>query len=442
MKIALLVACCLAASLAPAHSQAYHFTTIAGQPGVAGTADGTNNEARFRNPSELVVDSSGAIYVSDMLNHAIRKVTPMGTNWVVTTVAGLPGSVGAADGTNTEARFNRPVGIELDRNGNLFVSEIYNHTIRKIERVGADWVATTIAGTVATWGDENGTNSDARFRAPRGMALDKSGRIYVADSENFEIRVITQYGSDWAATTIAGEYPYYGWVDDTNEWAEFNKPFSLAIDSGGILFVTDWGNNAIRQITPIGSDWVTTTIAGVRMLNNMGTNDGPGMLAMFDSPTGIAIDSSRSLYVTDYENYTIRKLVQTGNEWVVSTIGGAPGQRGTADGVGNAARFGKPWGIATDRQGNLFIADYTNHTIRKGTLVQSVPALQITRAGVDVVLSWPLTASNYLLQAATSLDASVGSWALVTNGIVVSGDSYVLTNSPASPVAFYRLVSQ
>jgi hypothetical protein len=271
--------------------------------------------------------------------------------------------------------------------------------------------------------------------------LDKAGRIYVADSKNYEIRQITQYGTNWAVTTIAGEFPYYGWVDDTNEWAEFWDPSSLAIDTGGTLFLTEWGNNAIRQITPIGNDWVTTTIAGVHMLNNMGTNDGPGSLAMFDWPTSIALDSSHNLFVTDYENYTIRKLVKTGSEWIVSTIGGAPGQRGTADGVGSAARFGKPWGIATDRAGNLYIADYTNHTIRKGTPLPSAPSLQIVSVDTNVVVSWPLSASNYVLQAAGRLEEPI-SWVPMTNGISVSGENYIFTNSPGAPAAFYRLLSQ
>ena len=159
------------------HSQSYDFTTIAGLAGVSGTNDGVNSDARFFSPAELTVDDTGAVYVSDMLNHAIRKLTPAGTNWVVSTVAGLPGSVGAADGTNSEARFDRPAGLKFDGPGNLFVADLYNHMIRKVTPIGTNWAVTTIAGLTAVHGSSDGTNTDARFYSPRGLAVDSSNRV-------------------------------------------------------------------------------------------------------------------------------------------------------------------------------------------------------------------------------------------------------------------------
>ena len=421
-------------------AQPYQFTTIAGLAGVSGTNDGVNSEARFFSPSELTVDAAGVVYVSDLLNHTIRKLTREGPNWVVSTVAGLGGAWGAADGTNSDARFNRPVGVKADAAGNLFVADLYNHLIRKIAPVGTDRVVTTIAGLTAVHGSADGTNSDARFWSPRGLALDSSNRLYVADSANFTIREITPYGTNWAVTTLAGLALDFGFVDGKNDRARFNTPFGITVDTDGKLFVADWGNHAIRQITPVGSDWITETIAGFS--GDMGTNDGTGRQAMFNFPNGIAVDRAHNLFVTDQGNHTIRKLTPAGTGWTVSTVGGAPLKSGTNDGVGDQARFNKPWGIAVDSAGNLFIADYNNDTIRVGTpVLPPAPALGIVAVADEVVLSWPAAATNYALETTGAL-ASGATWTPLTNGIATAGDTCLFTNRASGHAAFYRLHRQ
>ena len=217
LELAVLLLSLQAASVSLAQSPPYVFTTIAGLAGVHGTNDGANSDARFYSPSELTVDGKGVVYVSDLLNHAIRKITPMGTNWVVSTIAGLPGSLGAADGTNSDARFDHPVGAKFDGAGNLFVADLYNDTIRKLAPVGTNWVVTTIAGLAKAPGESDGTNSDARFYGPRGLALDNSNRIYVADSANFTIRGITPSETNWVVSTLAGQPLIFGFADGTNE---------------------------------------------------------------------------------------------------------------------------------------------------------------------------------------------------------------------------------
>lgn len=429
-----------AVAVSAGQAQSYSFTTIAGLAGVSGTNDGANSDARFFSPSELTVDTAGAVYVSDMLNHAIRKITPVGTDWVVSTLAGLPGSVGAADGTNTDARFNRPEGLKFDRNGNLFVADLYNHMIRKIAPVGTNWAVTTIAGLTAVRGSSDGTNTDARFWSPRGLAVDRSNRVYVADSQNFTIREIVQYGTNWVVSTLAGQVTNFGFADGKNLQALFNTPFGMTVDGDRTLFVVDLGNNAIRQITPVGPDWDTVTIAN--WTGTMGTNDGAGRQATFNFPNAITVDGAHNLYVTDQGNNTIRKMTPGSKDWSVSTLGGVPLQRGTNDGVGGQARFSKPWGIAVDGQGNLFIADNLNHTIRKGTpLLAAAPALTITAAPNQAVLSWPAAATNYVLETIGTLVPPAG-WTLLTNGVVVAGGTCFLTNSMAGPTAFYRLRKQ
>src|SRR5579872_2023374 len=172
-----------------AGAQTYLFTTIAGLP--PGFADGTNTDARFNSPGSVAVDGTGNLYVADSANHTIRKVTPEGTNWVVTTIAGLAGTPGSADGTNSSARFKSPHSLAVDSAGNLYVGDYFNDTIRKMTPVGTNWVVTTIAGLAGTHGSADGTNSAGRFYAPGSVAVDGSGNVYVADEGNDTIRKVT-----------------------------------------------------------------------------------------------------------------------------------------------------------------------------------------------------------------------------------------------------------
>jgi sugar lactone lactonase YvrE len=435
------------AFVASVAAQSYTFTTIAGVAQAAGTNDGVGASARFYQPSGLALDGAGDLYVADLSNHTIRKVAPVGTNWVVSTLAGLPGTLGSNDGTNDQARFNRPSAVAVDDGGNLFVTDLYNQTIRKLTPVGTNWVVSTVAGLAGAKGSDDGTNSDARFNDPQAVALDGSGKLYVTDRLNCTIRGVTPVGTNWVVSTLAGTPPdlYPGFADGTNGDAEFYWPFGIARHSGGNLYVADFGNYLIRRIAPLGPDWVTTTVAGVPPGDTgpqAGTNDGPGSQAKFNSPNGIAVDSSETLYVTDQFNSTIRKITPSGSTWMVSTVGGLSLAPGTNDGVGATARFYRPSGIALDRAGNLYVVDSGNHTIRKGTPSSvSSPALEILLAANQVVLSWSVTASNYLLETTRAL-GSGASWAALTNGLAVSGDNYFLTNDVGPGPVFFRLRSQ
>lgn len=424
-------------------AQSYTFTTIAGLAGVSGTADGTNSTARFRRPSGLAVDNAGNIIVADLLNHTIRKISPSGINWVVSTLAGVAGTNGFADGTNDQARFDHPSAVAVDNAGNLFVTDSYNQTIRKITPVGANWVVSTIAGLASARGSDDGTNSQARFNSPEGIAVDGNGRLYVTDKLNFTVREVSRIGTDWVTSTLAGVGGNglgWGFVDGTNGDAEFNTPYGIARHNGGNLYVGDLGNHAIRRISPMGPDWVTSTVAGFS--GNPGTNDGSAIQAMFRYPNSIAVDASETLYVTDQDNNTIRKIEPAGSSCVVSTVGGLAGSPGSTDGVGVNARFYWPWGIALGAAGDLFVADELNNTIRRGMLPSaSSPALQILLVANQVVLSWSITATNYVLETTPTL-GSGASWAALTNGIALSGENYFLTNDVGPGPAFFRLRSQ
>jgi sugar lactone lactonase YvrE len=426
------------AFVASVTAQSYTVTTIAGLAGVSGAADGTNSTARFYRPSGLAVDGAGNIYVADHLNHTIRKIAPAGTNWVVSTLAGLAGTLGSADGTNDQARFNQPHAVAVDTNGDLFVTDNYNQTIRKITRVGTNWVVSTVAGVALTKGSDDGTNSQARFNSPEAIAVDSSGRLYVTDRLNFTVREVSPSGTNWVTSTLAGTASIYGgFVDGPNGDAEFNLPWGIARHSGGNLYVADWGNNAIRRISPVGPDWVTSTVAGFS--GARGTNDGPASQAKFYSPNGIAVDASETLYVTDQYNHTIRKIALVGNSWVVSTVAGLAGQAGSADGTGTSARFAYPWGIALDGAQGFYVADEVNNTIRWATpALAPSPVLHMLLASNQVVLSWSTAAGNFVLETTPALGTGAF-WVGVTNGVSVSGNDYSFTNVVGPAPAFFRL---
>jgi streptogramin lyase len=267
-------------------------STLAGLAGSSGGDDGTGSAARFNHPQGVAVDSPGNVYVADSNNHTIRKISPGG---VVSTLAGQAGSSGGDDGTGSAARFNYPHGVAVDSTGNVYVADAGNETIRKITPGG---VVSTLAGLAGSAGS-NGTSSAARFWHPSSVAVDSLGSVYVADTDNYTIRKITQ---DGVVSTLAGLAGVYGFHDDIGNAALFYQPSGVSVDSSGNVYVADTGNNTIRKITP---GRVVTTLAGLALSN--GSDDGTGSAARFNSPFGIAADSLGSLYVADSLNSTVRK---------------------------------------------------------------------------------------------------------------------------------------
>ncbi len=347
----------------------YAFITIAGTAGNNAAADGTNSAALFYWPEGITVDTNGNLYVVDNFENTVRKVAPVGTNWVVTTIAGNASlSGGANDGTNDSAQFNEPTSITIDGAGNLYVADGGNNTIRKIMPVGTNWVVSTIAGTASLNGGANdGTNGSAQFYYPSGITVDTNGNLYVADAFNDTIRMVAPVGTNWVVTTIAGTAANQGGNDGTNSAAQFDTPSSITIDGAGNLFVADTGNNTIREITPVGTNWVVGTIAGTANPNG-GSADGMNGDAQFNAPYGITLDAAGNLYVADTYNNTIRKVAPVGTNWVVTTLAGVAdgGFGGSTDGTGAGALFSYPYGIAVDGAGNLYVGDTVNGTIREG----------------------------------------------------------------------------
>jgi sugar lactone lactonase YvrE len=333
-------------------------TTLAGNPGVQGSADGSGDDARFGEPDSVALDSAGNIYLTDHLNHTLRKITSAGE---VTTLAGSPELSGSDDGSGGAARFTYPAGVALDRDGNLCLADSGNHTLRKVTMAG---VVTTPAGSVGIAGNGDGTGSAARFSDPSGVAVDSDGNLYVANASGFTLRKITPAG---VVTTLAGLAGTVGSADGTGNAARFNYPSGVALDGDGNLYVTDSGDHTLRKVSPEG---VVTTLAGLAGV--AGSADGTGSNARFLSPRGVALDSAGNLYVADSGNNTLRKVTPTGS---VTTLAGLAGAAGSADGMGSAARFLAPRGVALDSAGNLYVADTGNHTLRKVTPTGSVTTL-------------------------------------------------------------------
>ncbi|MFZ2493469.1 MAG: hypothetical protein WA208_18475 [Thermoanaerobaculia bacterium] len=336
--------------------QALTFTTFAGPEGGGGFEDGTGSAARFRSASGVAVDGSGNVYVADTRNHTIRKITPSGA---VTTLAGLAGNAGNADGTGSIARFDFPFGLATDSSGNVYVADEFNHTIRKISPAGE---VTTLAGLAGAAGSADGIASAARFSLPSGVATDSRGNVYIADRRNNTIRKISPAGE---VTTLAGLAGAAGSADGIGSAARFYNPIGVATDSGGNVYVADQVNNTIRKITPTGE---VTTLAGFASFIG-GAADGAGSAARFSQPWGVATDSGGNVYVGDTFNQKIRKITPDGQ---VTTLAGSQ-YYGSADGVGSAARFASPSQVATDSSGNIYVADQGNNKIRKIT-----PAAEVT----------------------------------------------------------------
>jgi hypothetical protein len=333
-------------------------TTLAGNPGQLGSADGTGSASQFYYPSGVAVDGEGHVYVADAYNNTIRKVTPGG---MVTTLAGTPGQAGNMDGTGAAARFNGPFGIAVDGAGNVYVADAYNSSIRMLT---SDGVVTTLAGTPGQAGSTDGTGSGAQFYFPYGVAVDGAGSVYVADTGNSTVRKVTTNG---VVTTLAGSAGQFGSVDVNPADAQFNGPSGVALDGSGNLYVADAYNNVLRKVTSAG---VVTTLAG--SASQSGSADGMGGSAQFSHPSNVALDSVGNIYVSDTYNFTIRKVTSTGT---VTTLAGNPGQPGSEDGTGSAALFSSPSGVAVDGVGNVYVADFGNSTIRKVTAAGVVTTL-------------------------------------------------------------------
>jgi hypothetical protein len=415
-------------------------TTFAGAENASGYADGTGGNARFSTLiyTQIAVASDDSLYVADCDNEVIRKITPAG---VVSTFAGIPNQSGSADGPTSSATFSCPSGVAVDSADNLYVADADNHIVRKISA----GVVSTLAGTATPFGnDHDGIGAAASFRDPRALTVDSGGNVFVVDFRL--IRKITPAG---VVTTFAGKTSFGG--DGVGTAAYLPFPQGIAVDGADNLFVADRSLNAIRKITPAAvvttfpnaqGDWgyegyadatganarfytpvgvttdssgnayvvdsmncsvrkidgngVVTLVAGNANFNPLMGNNCSGAQPPLDSAKGIAMDAAGNFYVSNQSSYpNIRKVTPAG---VVSVLAGPLGNElghmhGIQDGVGNAARFGDPAGVAFDGNGNLFVADIEFNTIRK---------IVIATRQVSTLAGNPLVAGGFANGAGTA----------------------------------------
>jgi streptogramin lyase len=416
-------------------------TNLAGLAGSHGSSDGTNRAALFDNPRGISVDGNTNIYVADMHNHTIRKLTPSGTNWVVSTIAGLAGTNGSADGTNSSARFNGPYGIAVDGHTNIYVADTGNSTIRKLTPSGTNWVVSTMAGLATNSGSADGIGRTARFRYPTGVAVDSNTNVYVADEGNSTIRKLTPSGTNWVVSTMAGLARNSGNTDGTNSDARFDSPYGIAVDNNTNVYVADMYSDTIRRLEPAGANWIVSTIAGLAYTS--GSADGLGSTARFFNPAGVAVDNNTNVYVTDEGNNTIRRLTLDGTNWMVFTVAGLAGNSGSTDGSGSAVRFNGPYGIAVDNNTNVYVADSLNNTIRgiplADPLVPGVVQMVKQKTGNMFTLSWSAAVGRaYQVQFKTNLDQKV--WSNLADVTASNWTGVLLIPVGTDPQLFYRIV--
>ena len=328
--------------------------------GISGNAIGTGTTARFQNPSYLTSDNAGNLYISDTNNCSVKKVSNAGVvSFFAGSNSGLCGYVNNASGL--ASRFNFPQGIAINSAySQLFLTDKFTHSIRRILTTSTFTVSTNNGNNASA--NTNGSGTTSRFSYPEGIVLDAAGIIYVSDTGNCSIRKI----SGTTASTLAGTAPssvgVCGYTNGTGATARFQSPKGVAVDASGNVFVADSGNCAIRKVTSAG---VVTTLAGPTTAGNCGFADGSGSAARFNNPQGIVIDPDGNLYVTDTGNCAIRKITSAG---VVSTFSGSSPPTPICGNVNStllASRYNNPKGITRDPNGNLYVTDTLNHSIKK-----------------------------------------------------------------------------
>jgi len=340
---------------AAASAQDYLFTTLAGLPGTHGRADGAGSTARFEQLGGIAVDRAGIIYAADWGNHTIRKIA---RNGMVGTLAGLAGVPGNDDGVGAAARFRIPAGLAVDEAGNVFVADYGSHTIRKITPTGG---VTTVAGMPGVAGKADGKGSAARFNLPFDLAIDTEGNLYVVEEARFTLRKVTPDGSVTTVPALSG-------LPLSNDRAlDYSGLTGVAIDAEGTLHVikTEWHPGDIDDI-PVSS---LHAITSDRVVSSLTAGDLPIRPPYEEFVLGgLAVSSSGDVFLTNTDGAGVLRISPSGT---LATVAGTTWlNRGSADGRGGFVRFSYPTRIAADRSGNLYVVDAGN-VIRKGVPVAS-----------------------------------------------------------------------
>jgi len=320
-------------------------TTVAGGGGAYLGDGGPATSAQLNAPYGVAVDSAGNLYIADFFDQRVRKVS----NGVITTIAGN-GTHGAGGdgGPATSAQLSYPTGVAVDSAGNLYIADSSNYRVRKV----ANGVITTVAGGGNSDPGDGGPATSARLSTPNGVSVDSAGNLYIA--EIGRIRKV----SNNVITTLAGDgFSHFSGDGGPAINSELNNPRGLAVDSAGNLYIADSDNHRVRKI----SNTAITTVAGNGDFS-FGGDGGPATSAQLASPRGVGVDSAGNLYIADYDNYRVRKV---SNGLITTVAGNGTFNFGGDGGPATSAQLSVPTGVAVDSAGNLYIADQQNNRVRK-----------------------------------------------------------------------------
>lgn len=347
-----------------AQATSYVITTIAGTGTAGVTGDGgAAASATLNTPIAVALDASGNLYISDSANNRIRKVTSPSTSAAkISTYAGKGGAAYGGDGgAATSAQFNAPQGIWVDPQGNLYIADLGNQVIRQVSSSGT---INTIVGTNQYgFSGDGGPANAAQLNQPFGVAGDAAGNLYISDTQNQRIRMVTPDGN--IHTLVGTGWSVAGCPNLTVNMAAQNvtlqTPLGLATDNAGNLYIADKQNNCVRMVTPGPGKIVTVAGNGTSGYSGDG---GAATGARLNHPYGVAVDSSGDVFIADYDNSRIRMVTADGN---ITTIAGGTGFGYTGDNSGVTATNAKlngPTGLAVDNAGHVYIADSNNNAIR------------------------------------------------------------------------------
>ncbi len=406
-------------------------TTVAGTNGSCYFSDGgPATNASLNSPHGVAVDADGNLFIADFYNQRIRKVD---TNGIITTVAGNGDwdySGGDGDGgaaTNTGLAY--PEGVAVDSFGNLFIAEESQHRIRKVDTNG---IITTVAGSGCggCFGGDGGPATNACLSYPQGVAVDGFGNLFIADSYNGRIRKVD---TDGIITTVAG-----GGNNDNDGGpatdAILRSPRGVAVDASGNLFIADAGDDRIRKVDTNG---IITTVAGNGYGAYFGDGD-TAADASLNWPNGVAVDGSGNVFIADTNNSVIRK-VDTNGIITTFAGDGYEGYSGNG-GLATIATLNLPCGVAVDTSGNVFIADTDNNLVRKVAVTSlTLCNVTADNAGnYTVIITSPygsVTSSNAVLTVLTPPTITTQPTGQTASG----GDMVTFTVvASGSPPLFYQ----
>lgn len=340
------------------NANAQIINTIAGT-GIAsyGGDFGLATSARISNPTSVVFDATGNVYIADYNNNRVRKIDALG---VITTIAGtgLAGFSGDG-GPATSAQLNLPAGLAINAAGNLYIADHANQRIRKINTSG---IITTIAGMgMAGFSGDGGLAINAKINYPNGVAVDVSGNIYISDRNNNKVRIINSLGiiSTFAGNGLGG----FSGDGGAAISAQLSSPNNaVSFDAVGNVYIADLNNHRVRKVDTSG---IISTFAGIGTSGFSG-DGGAATSAELSSVFGVAIDAAGNLYIADFNNQRIRKVNTSG---IISTYAGTGiAGFGGDGGLAINAKLSSPAGVSVDAAGNVYIPDAANQRVREISL--------------------------------------------------------------------------